>query len=95
MSTLHFFQAPVNIRWYKFDGVFSERTTVDRGRLYIQEAQVDDSGVYICQAQIGSEIVRDNVTLTVGGKSFANVFEFEVFNCLCVYKLSLRNTRKK
>lgn len=62
------FQAPIQIRWYKYDGVFSDRTTVDRGRLYIQDAQVDDSGVYICQAQIGSEIVRDNVTLTVGGK---------------------------
>lgn len=62
-------QAPINIRWYKSDGVFSERATVDSGRLYIQDAQVDDSGVYICQAQIGAEIVRDNVTLTVGGKS--------------------------
>lgn len=46
----------------------SERATIDSGTLYIQEAQVDDSGVYICQAQSGSEIVRGNVTLTVGGK---------------------------
>jgi Immunoglobulin I-set domain len=63
------FQSPVTIRWFKYDGSFSERTTVDRGTLYIQDAQVDDSGVYICQAQSGSEIVRNNVTLTVGGKS--------------------------
>jgi Immunoglobulin domain len=63
------FQAPVTIRWYKQDGSFSERTSVDRGTLYIQDAQVDDSGVYICQAQSGSEIVRNNVTLTVGGES--------------------------
>jgi len=46
----------------------SDRAYIDSGILYIQDAQVDDSGVYICQAQIGSEIVRDNVTLTVGGK---------------------------
>ena len=36
--------------------------------MFIQDAQRDDSGVYICQAQVGSEVVRDNVTLTVGGK---------------------------
>lgn len=60
-------QAPVHIRWYKFDGDLSSRTHVDRGTLFIQNAQVDDSGVYICQAEIGSEIVRDNVTLSVGG----------------------------
>lgn len=58
----------MKIQWYKYDGAFSERATVDSGTLYIEGAQVDDSGVYICQAQIGSEIVRDNVTLTVGGK---------------------------
>lgn len=45
------------------------RSRVDQGVLYIQNVQTDDSGVYICQAQVGSEIVRDNVTLTVGGKS--------------------------
>jgi hypothetical protein len=47
----------------------SERTRVDHGSLYIQNAQADDSGIYICQAQVGNEIIRDNVTLTVGGKS--------------------------
>lgn len=62
-------QAPVNTRWYKYEGSLSERAVVDRGTLFIQDAQVDDSGVYICQAQIGTEVVRDNVTLTVGGKS--------------------------
>jgi hypothetical protein len=41
---------------------------IDRGTLLIRDAQVDDSGVYICQANYGSEIVRDNVTLTVGCK---------------------------
>jgi hypothetical protein len=46
----------------------SDRTRVEQGRLYIQDAQLTDSGIYICQAQVGSEIVRDNVTLTVGGK---------------------------
>jgi len=60
-------QAPVTIRWYKYDGAFSDRAYTDRGTLYIQDAQVDDSGIYICQAQSGTEIVRDNVTLTVGG----------------------------
>lgn len=35
--------------------------------MVIRDAQVDDSGVYICQAQHGSEVVRDNVTVTVGG----------------------------
>ena len=34
----------------------------------IQGAQLADSGIYICQAQVGAEIVRDNVTLNVGGK---------------------------
>ncbi|XP_070509913.1 basement membrane-specific heparan sulfate proteoglycan core protein-like isoform X1 [Chironomus tepperi] len=57
---------PLNIRWYKYDGTLSERTRIDQGSLYIQDAQEDDSGVYICQAQVGHEIVRDNVTLTVG-----------------------------
>lgn len=41
---------------------------IDRGNLMITDAQIDDSGVYICQANYGNEIVRDNVTLTVGGK---------------------------
>ncbi|KAL7036766.1 hypothetical protein ACKWTF_008935 [Chironomus riparius] len=57
---------PLNIRWYKYDGSLSTRTRIDQGSLYIQDAQEDDSGVYICQAQVGHEIVRDNVTLTVG-----------------------------
>ena len=62
-------QKPLNIRWYKYDGSLSTRTRIDQGSLYIQDAQEDDSGVYICQAQVGHEIVRDNVTLTVGGES--------------------------
>lgn len=61
-------KAPVNIEWLKYDGRLSNRVTIERGTLFIQDAQVDDSGVYICQARVGSEIVRDNVTLTVGGK---------------------------
>lgn len=36
--------------------------------MVIRDAQIDDSGVYVCQAQYGSEVVRDNVTVTVGGK---------------------------
>lgn len=67
-------QTPIRIRWYKYEGTFSERVILDRDTLYIQDAQVDDSGIYICQAQDGSEIVRDNVTLTVGGK-FAETFK--------------------
>lgn len=66
--TRFYLKAPVTIRWYKYDGTFSDRVSVDRETLFIQDAQVDDSGVYICQAQSGSEVVRDNVTLTVGGK---------------------------
>jgi hypothetical protein len=62
------FQRPVTIRWYKYEGSLSGRTRTEQGRLYIQDAQLADSGVYICQAQVGNEIVRDNVTLTVGGK---------------------------
>ena len=43
---------------------------VEQGVLYIRDAQIDDSGVYVCQAQNVGEIVRQNVTLTVGGKFF-------------------------
>lgn len=61
-------QAPVSIRWYKLEGRLSDRTYVESGTLYIRDAQIDDSGVYVCQGQSGTEIVRENVTLTVGGK---------------------------
>jgi Immunoglobulin I-set domain len=57
---------PVTIDWYKYDGVLSDRANIDSGTLYIENAQVDDSGVYICQAEgRNKEIVRDNVTLTI------------------------------
>ena len=59
---------PITTRWYKKDGSLSDRTRVDQGKLYIQGAQLADSGIYICQAQVGAEIVRDNVTLNVGGE---------------------------
>lgn len=50
----------------------SPQSYVEKGILYIRDAQIDDSGVYVCQAQVSGEIVRQNVTLTVGGKIYCD-----------------------
>lgn len=41
-----------------------------------------DSGIYVCQAQVGNEVVRDNVTLTVGGESLKLFLEYFCLNIL-------------
>jgi len=63
-----YLQIPLTIRWYKMNGRLSDRTYVDSGTLTITNTQVDDSGVYVCQAQRGQETVQEKVTVTVGGK---------------------------
>lgn len=62
-------QRPIPISWFKLNGTLSNRAYVDNGVLYIYNAQIDDSGIYICQGRSGSEVVNENVTLNVGGKS--------------------------
>lgn len=61
-------QSPLSIKWYKLNGSLSSRAYTQSGILYIRNAQIDDSGIYVCQAQSGIEVANKNVTLTVGGK---------------------------
>lgn len=47
------------------DRHYEERGT---GTLVLRKVQLDDSGVYVCQARNGSEVAEQKLTLTVGSK---------------------------
>uniref|UniRef100_A0A336LPI6 CSON010513 protein n=1 Tax=Culicoides sonorensis TaxID=179676 RepID=A0A336LPI6_CULSO len=54
------------IRWYKEGGSLSSRAYQDQYTLYIKNIQIDDSGVYVCEATKDGESVSQKVTITVG-----------------------------
>lgn len=58
----------MNVRWYKKGGRLSSTARIDSGTLIIPDTTVDDSGIYICQANSGQEIVSEEVTVAVGSK---------------------------
>lgn len=59
---------PIIVRWSKENGKLPEKAVEDHGTLFITNAQYADSGVYICQAHDGRDIVKDKVTVAVGSK---------------------------
>lgn len=58
----------IPIRWYKENGQLSSRAEIRGYTLYIANVQIDDSGVYVCEAKSGSEIASQRITITIGGE---------------------------
>lgn len=58
----------MSVTWTKVDGELPRQSYEDRGRLYMQNLQEHDSGVYVCQARRGPEVAEKHVTVTVGRK---------------------------
>lgn len=61
-------QTTLPIRWYKEGGSLSSRAYQQQYTLYIRNIQIDDSGVYVCEATKDGETVSQKVTVTVGGE---------------------------
>lgn len=69
-------KVPISVRWLKENGLLSETSYEDHGTLVITNAQYGDSGVYICQAQDGRDVIRQKITLAVGSKLNKNSNQF-------------------
>lgn len=63
-------KVPITVHWRKLDGRLPDRAYEERGSLTITNVRRDDSGVYVCQGQSGSEVVEREVTIVVGSKCF-------------------------
>uniref|UniRef100_W4VRB4 Putative heparan sulfate proteoglycan 2 n=1 Tax=Corethrella appendiculata TaxID=1370023 RepID=W4VRB4_9DIPT len=60
-------RSPVTVRWYKLEGRLPPQAYIESGTLIITNLQIDDSGIYVCEAESGPEKVKQQVTVTVGG----------------------------
>ncbi|XP_055911049.1 basement membrane-specific heparan sulfate proteoglycan core protein isoform X7 [Eupeodes corollae] len=60
---------PVIVNWYKLNGRLPYQTYQDQGALYLRDLQIQDSGVYICQAKAGSKMFEDKVSVTVSPRN--------------------------
>lgn len=70
---------PITVRWQKEHGRLPERAYEDSGTLTIRNVQYDDSGIYVCQAQSGHEVVEQKVTVTVGSKYNTHNVNYFIF----------------
>ncbi len=69
------------ISWFKNGNlpVISEGNKIrvsSTGRLEINDAQIADSGVYVCSMEVAGIIKKDNVTLTVVDKGYKQFYVF-------------------
>ncbi|XP_055844274.1 basement membrane-specific heparan sulfate proteoglycan core protein isoform X29 [Episyrphus balteatus] len=60
---------PVIVNWYKLNGRLPYQALEDQGTLYLRDLQIQDSGVYICQAKGGSKMFEDRVSVTVSPRN--------------------------
>ncbi|XP_055374705.1 basement membrane-specific heparan sulfate proteoglycan core protein isoform X7 [Condylostylus longicornis] len=59
-------RAPINVKWLKLEDNLPYDAEQSNGILRLYNLQVHDSGVYVCQAQSGNEVVEEQIPINVG-----------------------------
>ena len=67
---IFYFQRPLKLNWYKEGGELPRDRASDnrQGLLVITNLRPEDSGIYVCTADDGLNVVTERATLNVGGR---------------------------